>query len=318
MAVGLQAQSDTASRTDSTRTDSAKVADTTARTAAPVGVPFPVGERLVYGARYGPFSVGTATMQVAGIDTVRGVEAVHFVFLIDGGALWYHIHQNLESWVGRHDFRSRRFLNQTEEKGKTWERKFEIYPDSGFYREAGRDTTVATVTDPLDDAAFLYWIRTVPLEVGKRYEYRRYFRPERNPVIVEVLKRERVGVAGKKWDAIVVRPRIRRAAIRASPPSGIPSRTSSPQRTSAPSPGNSRRPRAAAASSRCSAGTSSRSAWDPCSASSSAAVSSPTWRSTGAPPSTILSLRHTEARVRTSLPGWQTARLAWWRRPGAR
>src|SRR5207244_1017424 len=103
----------TASRTDSTRNESAKVADTTARTAAPVGVPFPVGERLVYGARYGPFSVGTATMQVAGIDTVRGVEAVHFVFLIDGGALWYHIHQNLESWVGRHDFRSRRFLNQT-------------------------------------------------------------------------------------------------------------------------------------------------------------------------------------------------------------
>src|SRR2546422_533264 len=136
------------------------------------------------------------------------LEAVHFVFLIDGGALWYHIHQNLESWVGRHDFRSRRFLNQTEEKGKAWERRFEIYPDSGFYREAGRDTTVPTVVDPLDDAAFLYWIRTVPLEVGKRYEYRRYFRPERNPVIVEVLKRERVGVAGKKWDALVVRPRI--------------------------------------------------------------------------------------------------------------
>src|SRR5207248_75767 len=126
-------------------------------------------------ARYEPFSVGTATMQVAGIDTIRGVETVHFVFLIDGGALWYLIHQNLESWVGRHDFRSRRFLNQTEEKGKSWERKFDIYPDSGFYREAGRDTTVPTVADPLDDAAFLYWIRTVPLEIGKRYEFHRYF-----------------------------------------------------------------------------------------------------------------------------------------------
>jgi len=212
MAVGLHAQSDTASRPDSTRTDSASVSSLSAMAIvtppAPVAVPFPVGERLVYGARYGPFSVGTATMQVAGIDTIRGVETVHFVFLIDGGALWYHIHQNLESWVGRHDFRSRRFLNQTEEKGKSWERKFEIYPDSGIYREAGRDTTVPTVADPLDDAAFLYWIRTVPLEIGKRYEFRRYFRPERNPVIVEVLKRERVGVAGKKWDAIVVRPRI--------------------------------------------------------------------------------------------------------------
>ncbi len=213
IAVGVHAQSDTARRdsmwvakvNDSTNVDSMSAM---AIVTPAVAVPFPVGERLVYGARYGPFSVGTATMQVAGIDTIRGVEAVHFVFLIDGGALWYHIHQNLESWVGRNDFHSRRFLNQTEEKGKAWERKFEIYPDSGFYREAGRDTTVATVADPLDDAAFLYWIRTVPLEVGKRYEFRRYFRPERNPVIVEVLKRERVGVAGKKWDAIVVRPRI--------------------------------------------------------------------------------------------------------------
>ncbi len=202
--VGLHAQSDSARRDSSL----SAMAIVTPSLPAPAAVPFPVGERLVYGARYGPFSVGTATMQVAGVDTIRGVEAVHFVFLIDGGALWYHIHQNLESWVGRHDFRSRRFLNQTEEKGKAWERRFEIYPDSGFYREAGRDTTVTTVADPLDDAAFLYWIRTVPLEVGKRYEYRRYFRPERNPVIVEVLKRERVGVAGKKWDAIVVRPRI--------------------------------------------------------------------------------------------------------------
>src|SRR2546423_900484 len=147
-------------------------------------------------------------MEVAGVDTVRGASALHLVFRISGGALWYHIEQTLESWVGRSDFRSRRFWNRTAEKGKSWERKFDIYPDSGFYREAGRDTTVATVPDPLDDAAFLYWIRTVPLEIGKRYEYHRYFRPERNPVIVEVLGRERVGVAGRKWNAIVIRPRI--------------------------------------------------------------------------------------------------------------
>src|SRR5206468_1198714 len=91
MAVGLHAQSDSARR-DSIRSDSTGVAShsDTATVTPAVAVPFPVGERLVYGARYGPFSVGTATMQVAGIDTIRGVETVHFVFLIDGGALWYH------------------------------------------------------------------------------------------------------------------------------------------------------------------------------------------------------------------------------------
>jgi hypothetical protein len=174
----------------------------------PVAVPFAVGERLVYAARMGVFSVGEATMEVAGVDTVRGAEAVHLRFHIEGGALWYHLDQTLESWVGRADFRSRRFLNRTEEKGKRWQREFEIFPDSGFYREAGRDSTYPTVPDPLDDAAFLYWIRTVPLKIGERYEYRRYFRVDRNPVIVEVLGRDRVNVAGRKWDAIILRPKI--------------------------------------------------------------------------------------------------------------
>ncbi len=176
--------------------------------AAVAAVPFPVGERLTYGAKYGIFSVGTAVMEVMGIDTLRGIEAVHMQFRISGGALWYHLDQTLESWVGRRDFQSRRFRSVQDERDRHREHTYEIYPDSGFYRESGRDTTFATVAQPLDDAAFLYWIRTVPLEIGKRYEYARYFRPDRNPVIIEVLGRERVGVAGKKWNAIVVRPKI--------------------------------------------------------------------------------------------------------------
>jgi len=178
--------------------------------AAPA-VPFPVGERLSFSAKYGVFSVGNAVMEVVGIDTVHGVEAVHIRFRITGGALWYHLDQTMESWVGLYDFRSRRFAIIQDERDKHRERRYDIYPDSGFYREEGRDTTFATVLDPLDDGAFLYWIRTVPLEVGKKYEYARYFRPDRNPVIIEVLKRERVSVAGKKWRALVVRPRIPQA-----------------------------------------------------------------------------------------------------------
>jgi hypothetical protein len=171
-------------------------------------VNFPVGERLTFSAKYGVFSVGSATMEVMGIDTVHRVEAVHIRFRIKGGALWYSLDQIMESWVGLYDFRSRRFTTIQDERDKHRERRYEIYPDSGFYREAGRDTTFATVLDPLDDGAFLYWIRAVPLEVGKKYEYPRYFRPDRNPVIIEVLGYDKVSVAGKKWRALVVRPRI--------------------------------------------------------------------------------------------------------------
>jgi len=174
-------------------------------------VPFPVGERLTFKAYYGPFSIGNAAMEVMGIDTVHGVEAVHMRFHIAGGGLGYHLDQTMESWVGRYDFRSRRYSSVQDERDRHRERRYEIYPDSGFYREEGRDTTFATVAEPLDDGAFLYWIRTVPLEVGKKYEYARYFRPDRNPVIVEVLGRDKVSVAGKKWRALVVRPRIPQA-----------------------------------------------------------------------------------------------------------
>lgn len=171
-------------------------------------VPFPVGERLTFGARYGIFSVGNATMEVMGIDTVHHVPTVHIRFQISGGALWYHLNQTIESWVGLYDFHSRRFWSIQDEKDRHREGRYEIFPDSGFYREEGRDTTFATVLEPLDDAAFLYWIRTVPLEVGKRYEYARYFRPDRNPVIIEVLGYDKVSVAGKKWRALVVQPLI--------------------------------------------------------------------------------------------------------------
>jgi len=176
----------------------------------PPPVPFAVGEHMVYQAKYGFINVGTATMDVSNVDTVRGTPVVHLVFHILGSALFgaYKLDQKLESWVGKDDFVSRRYVVATDEKGKKWGHRYDIFPDSGYYRTDGFDTTHVTVPNPLDDAAFLYWIRTVPLEDGKRYEYRRYFRPENNPVIIEVVGHDRVSVAGKKWNAIVVRPAI--------------------------------------------------------------------------------------------------------------
>jgi hypothetical protein len=65
------------------------------------------------------------------------------------------------------------------------------------------------VENPLDDGSFLYFVRTVPLEVGKTYTFNRYFRPDRNPVIVKVLRKERVTVAAGTFDAIVIQPIIK-------------------------------------------------------------------------------------------------------------
>lgn len=154
--------------------------------------PFGTGERFNYQVKLGIFSVGRATMQVMAIDTVRGAETFQLRFVLNGHALFFSLDDTLTSWAGTHDFRAYRFHQLNNEDGKIRDRDYIIYPDSGFYRRVGRrpDTTYVTVAEPLDDVAFFYWVRTLPLEVGQSYTWDRYFLPDRNPVRIRVLKRQ--------------------------------------------------------------------------------------------------------------------------------
>jgi len=95
------------------------------------------------------------------------------------------------------------------ENDKSTKRSYEIYPDSGFFRQHGRDTTFPTPAEPLDDAGFFYFVRVTPLQVGKTYKYDRYFRKDKNPVTIEVLKREKLELPdGTKVACLVLHPVI--------------------------------------------------------------------------------------------------------------
>ena len=145
-------------------------------------LPFAVGEKLGYSAKLGMLTLGSGTLEVASVDTVRGVESFRFRFRLQGKTMFYSLDDVLESWVGTKDLMSRRFVQDFVENGKPMRRRYEIFPDSGFFREQGRDTTFATPNEPLDDAAFFYFVRLTPLQVGQKYTYNRYFRKDKNPV----------------------------------------------------------------------------------------------------------------------------------------
>jgi len=85
-------------------------------------------------------------------------------------------------------------------------------PDRGVVLEEGKPEA-PTVPAPLDDGAFLYFVRTIPLEVGKTYEFDRYFRPDRNPVTIRVLRKEHIRVPAGEFDAIVLQPIIKTKGI---------------------------------------------------------------------------------------------------------
>jgi uncharacterized protein DUF3108 len=176
--------------------------------------PFAPGERLTYDVQFGAVKAGTGSMEVRGIDTVRGREAFHTVFRINGGVPGYRVDDTFESWFATDDMSSLRF-NQDQNEGKRdRERRYEIYPERREYDDlADKNPAQPSVAQPLDEGSFVYFIRTVPLEVGRTYDFPRYFKPDRNPVTLRVVRRERVTVPVGTFDAIVIQPVIKTKGV---------------------------------------------------------------------------------------------------------
>lgn len=176
-------------------------------------VPFETGEKLTFDVRFGGLKVGTGRMEVLGLQNIRGREAWHTRFTVKGGIPLYRVNDRMESWIDSRSFESLRFVQDLQEGRRDKERTFEIYPDRGTYSENGEVEHAPSVEDPLDDAAFLYFVRTIPLEVGQTYEFNRYFRPDRNPVRIRVLRKETVTVPAGKFETIVIQPIIKSKGI---------------------------------------------------------------------------------------------------------
>lgn len=168
--------------------------------------PFAVGETLRYDAKLGYFPVGTATVSVARAAPERGVDAYLFTMAGEGGPPGWRIRYDLKSWVDSRRFNSLRFHRRLVQAGKVDEHEYLILPDSGRYREVGVSGDWVAPAEPLDELAFLYFLRTEPLKQGRSYTYSRYFKTGYNPVQVKVAEvREAVTLPdGRTVPAIVV------------------------------------------------------------------------------------------------------------------
>jgi hypothetical protein len=186
-----------------------------ASTAKRAKVPFGAGERMEYDVKFGALRVGSAHMEVVALDNLRGRAAWHTAFWVQGGNFLYRVNDVYESWMDAETLSSLRFVQNLEEGGKEIERRFEIYPERGIFIQTSKKPPKEekSVSQPLDDGSFLYFIRTIPLVVGQTYSFDRYFRPDRNPVRIIVLRRERVKVPAGTFDAIVLQPMIKTKGI---------------------------------------------------------------------------------------------------------
>ena len=143
---------------------------------------------------------------------MRGHEAYHAVFHISGGTFFYHVDDTYESWMDTASLASLRFYQTQHQGGKTRIKHYEIFPDRETYQD-GNKPEEKSVADPLDDGSLLYAVRTMPLRTGDVYDLNRYFKPDRNPVRIHVVRRERIRVPAGTFNAVVVQPTIKTSGI---------------------------------------------------------------------------------------------------------
>ncbi len=174
---------------------------------SPDGVPFGVGEQLTYRAKVNFLTVGSASMTLEGIESVRGHAAYHAAFEVNGRLLFFRVNDHYETWFDTISLSSLRLVEHIKEANYDPQRDYEFYPERQVYIRNGEEKP--SVAEPLDELSFIYFMRSMKLEVGRTYEFNRYYHPDRNPVVVKVLRREPVKVPLGEFDAIVVEPIIK-------------------------------------------------------------------------------------------------------------
>ena len=95
-------------------------------------------------------------------------------------------------------------------------RAYNIYPDERRWERFNVDADITGETPserPLDQVSFLYFIRTLPLEVGEEYSLNEYFKEDGNPVVIKVLRKETIEVPAGTFDAIVIEPIIQTSGL---------------------------------------------------------------------------------------------------------
>jgi len=189
-----------------------RVVQPSAATVNVAPVPYAVGEELTYKAHFGGIPAGTARMRVDAVEIVRGRPAYHVVFTVDGGVPFFRVHDRYESWIDVETLASLRHRQQVSEGRYHRTTNYEIYPERAEYQKEG-DSVRTSVSNPLDDGSFIYAVRTAGIRVGETRHDDRYFRPDKNPVVLTGLRQDTVTVNAGTFATTVVRPTIRTSGI---------------------------------------------------------------------------------------------------------
>ncbi|MDX1493312.1 MAG: DUF3108 domain-containing protein [Longimicrobiales bacterium] len=171
--------------------------------------PFGPGEHLVYKVKVGVFNAGEGYMSVVGTDEHEGNPVYHVEMGLQGGVGPLKVDDLYQTWFDVSTLQTWRYVRDIDEVGYQSYRHWRFFPDRMRWERQDNDEAGDLGSAlPLDEIAFIYYLRTLPLEVGKSYTMNRYFQEDGNPVIIRVLRKDQRETEGVHYNTIVVSPQI--------------------------------------------------------------------------------------------------------------
>jgi hypothetical protein len=185
---------------------------------------FGVGENLQFVVKWGLVVAGYSELTVPEVINVGGRPTYHIVSTANSGSMigtFYRVEDHNDVWLdqqalvtvryekriheGKYQIEETSLLDQMRRHWKT--RSYRV--DKNTYEEKEGDLP----PNALDSFGSLYYVRTLPLEIGSTYTIDVHSGANVYPLVVNVLKREKIKVPAGKFDCIVVEPFLRGPGI---------------------------------------------------------------------------------------------------------
>lgn len=180
----------------------------------PVMVPFGTGEKLVYSVQYGIITAGEASLEIRNISVVDSIPCYNIVSNArtnDVFSVVFKVRDRFVSLMDTTNLVSVRYEKHLREGGFKRDESVSFDQKNHRARYADREVPIAPRTQ--DVLSSMYYVRTLPLKVGQNIALANHTDGKNYPLVVKVLRKERVTVEAGSFDCIVIEPFLRGPGI---------------------------------------------------------------------------------------------------------
>lgn len=170
-------------------------------------LPFQIGEKLNYSAKFNIIPSGKASLEVIGLDSVNGNKTYHARFKASTSPALdrlYKLRDQVDIWMDEEKLFTHKLKKNIREGNYNQKSLTTIHYDESF---AIINADTIAITDPVRDPySLFFYLRSIPLEVGQLLEFTSFENKKFTPFKLAVTSKEIINTEAGKFNCIVVKP----------------------------------------------------------------------------------------------------------------